>query len=112
MKPEWQIAEARIVSCNISWLQSLYTDPSIGSIGNTVYVAEYEYSVDGVTYRRSMRVGSPRSVGDCFELGYDARRPGRNAASDQSFNLNETKTWIGIVIGILLAAVLAYWETN
>ncbi|MBB5341104.1 hypothetical protein [Tunturiibacter gelidoferens] len=104
----WRTTEAEIVNCRVSWTRSDYANFFDGIQGQSSYIVEYVYEVDGLVYRRGMHTPNPDRVGEFFELEYDPAYPIRNSAPDQTVCLKDPGTWTKYLIMAPFAAGLVY----
>ena len=109
-RQDWQWTEAEVVSCEWSWLRSEYGDYFAGMPARSCYIAEYVYEVNGVTYRQGMHTDRPDQVGECFRLEYDPVNPKRNSVLNRTISLDDPRTWLIWLIGLLAAAILIHFN--
>jgi hypothetical protein len=107
-KDNWRTTQAEIVSSRVSWTRSDYANFFDGTQGQSSYIVEYIYEVNGHTYRRAMHSNNPDRVGEFFELEYDPAYPIRNSAPDQTICLQDSRTWIRYLIMTPFVVVLIY----
>ena len=104
--PLWRPASARVENWRRTldtWFVDESSPDEVGTYQLAKFVITFSYVVKDNTYSGKFTAGSPRDIGETFEILYDPEKPEVNTGSDKKMSpWMRAAAWIGGVATVIL----------
>lgn len=107
----WKSTSATVVGCRRtldSWLVDESAPDEFGSYSIAKFVIHFSYPAVGRVYAGKYIAGSPKEIGETFEIMFNASSPKENTGSDKDRPvwLHGLAAVVGIAVTLLLIKLL------